>query len=388
MILAGCSNSQPNQQKQSAEMISKTSEDCLESKFSPEQSKAAFDRVRKLIDSKNNKTVKEPWGLQYSDAEEKYLFIRPRNEADFYQGTDKLYNAFRYSLDWTEECTPEDKTVFDEYDYVFRTGDSYDVYLNSKSNVFYFEKDSKLYKLWPESSNLWNGIKFNKNSATADFISGELVFDSANLTEDLDGDGTNEEISLRIKSNLSDVSISPELYLVVNGKEEFLFSDAGSGIRTKPELHLLDSSSDSSKAVIINSAIKPADWDPVEEFYPYSYKNGKLLKLRVIKPDQRVKSEGKNVFVQYPQFNKKISFKVNDNTLRFYGEPKDIFSNGVPLYQRALNFKKTESRNTRLITVENGEMFKGGYYFTVETVYAFEDGELVPKSLRFIDRPY
>ncbi|MCX8132209.1 MAG: hypothetical protein N3I35_19205 [Clostridia bacterium] len=355
----------------------------LEEGFNPEQSKKAFERVRKLA-AEGRKTIVEPWRIQYPDtAGERYLFIKPKNEADFYLAEEKFFNAFRYILDWAEEYAAEnsDKEIYDEYDFTIRTSDSHDIHYNSKTNIFYFENNRKLYKLWSEKDNLWTSLRFDKNNASVDFTQEGLILDTAELHEDLDGDKIYENIFLRRNIDMDYSGISPVLSIVIGDKEEVLFDNAQSGIRTKPVINMLRSVDNETKAAIVSSAIKPADWAPYEEFYPYEYKADKLLKLSVERPDKKVKVSGRRVDVGYPEFGKKISFTVNDNTIRFYGEPKELFSKEVPLHLRSVEFGQNNSGMQTLVTKENAELFKGGYFYTQKTGYVLKEGKLIPVYL-------
>jgi photosystem II stability/assembly factor-like uncharacterized protein len=218
-------------------------------------------------------------------------------------------------------------------------------------------------------------------------VTDKTLSDTQPIRADVNNDGVVEDISLHTLTKKTDTGYSPSLYLVINGRMQLVFDDAFQGSRVTPEIHLLNSSDGKSKAVIVNSAIKTADWTPVEDYYVYQFKDGIIKNVPVIIPEQKFAVKGNKVQVMYPEFNVQKSFTVNDNTVKFYGEPKDIFVQGKnPLYLRGVLLVKGKEGLDRFITYENAELRSGGYFYTVDTWYEFKDDKLMAESVQFTDR--
>jgi photosystem II stability/assembly factor-like uncharacterized protein len=218
-------------------------------------------------------------------------------------------------------------------------------------------------------------------------VADKILSDTQPIRADINNDKAVENISLRTLTKKTDTGYSPCLYLVINGKMQLVFDDAFQGLRVTPEIHLLNSFDGKSKAVIVNSAIKTADWSPIEDYYVYQFKDGIIKTVPVIMPEQKFAVKGNKVQVMYPEFNAQKSFTVNDNTVKFYGEPKGIFVQGKnPLYLRGVSFEKGKEGLDRFITYENAELRSGGYFYTVNTWYEFKGDKLIAKSVQFTDR--
>lgn len=348
----------------------------------PDKDTPAFEEVERLLASfESEKTVHDPWNFNfYFQEDEIYFFVQPVSEGHAYHATDKLMKAFSYLINWVSEYVPEpgnSKEAY-TYDYIFKTNYASDVYYNSQTNTFYFEGEKTLYKAWGAATDFWEKMAFDVDTAAVDYLGDLPVIDSEIIKNDINNDGVPEDISLRAEDD--------SVYLMINGKSQHVFDDTFQGIRGQPYLHILTSSDKKSKAVIVNAILKSADWGGFEEYYVYRFMNDSIEAVPVMLPEPKYVVENSRVQVTIPQYHAEANFSVSEDVAKYYGEPKEIF-NREPrdlLNLREIAFDPDKFETELFITLEDAELLKGGYFYTLKTAYEFKDGQLLPKNVEII----
>ena len=351
----------------------------------------AFAEVsRQMAAYQGKETDLNPWQLLYSERSgDRLFFARPASEENFYLASTGLYRAFITGLNWYSEYTPDENMPEElyDYDYVLKADNSFEMYFNSKTNLLHFKNNNKLFRLWGDSSNLWENVVFDKTKASADLAADRLIIETAPINEDIDGDNIPENLRLRMITDLSGEYADSSLYLAVDDNACFVFGDARQAVRFCPQIQLLASESDDTKAVIVNSALRtPLDGSLIEEIDSFAYRDKRIGTVNVVHPEMKTKVAGRAVFVEYPQFNEKFSFEIDDRTMDIYGEPENIFDANnpdYPLLLRRISLEETEGGGSRLAALEVFELYKVGRIYAVEISYAFKSGVLVPDSVRY-----
>lgn len=223
--------------------------------------------------------------VKSSQNKDSMIIMRNKDEI-LYRASQQLCSAVFDLLSKSEQIYPNIEEGhaylhdydFKQYDYRLRFQNAKDILFSISDGSFHFEGETKLYKLYWDSSNFWNELQFSDQSVDLP-DSGYNMMKTSQLY-DINNDGTIDNISLIYQK--SKTELGGNLILDVNGvqttvKKQIIWSTQPHHIVIEPpQLLILPNINNQSSILAVSICWSTNGVGSTEEIYGY-YFDGVVL---------------------------------------------------------------------------------------------------------------
>ncbi len=212
----------------------------------------------------------------------------------------------------------------EKYDYRIQFDGAKDILFSVKEGLAHFEGETQIYKIWGDSSNLWNNIKTQTQSNSADLDEKGLEIMEKTYKFDLDGDNTAEDIKLVYKVS-NNYDFKGDLVLRVNNSSfQSVFTNAiwqvypSRTVEEFPEVKILPSKKSGKNMLLVTYSNKATEFGRSGEIMAFDYDKDSLKTVPLQAPITTFDYEsGNTVKVQFSELN---SFQVVKFNLEEYSK--------------------------------------------------------------------
>lgn len=318
--------------------------------------------------------------------------------------TDILIKSRPLLKDYPEDAELIESYDNKNYDYILQYNNVKDIYLSLQSNLISFEGGEKIYQLWGDSKEFWDGLKYDDEKGSVGFSqdTGEYKLMSYQYKHDLNGDGNDENIELVYKRKM-DKEFRGNLYLKVNNSEALIYDDMlwqfypVNSLMSPPILSFLPQSSGKDKIIIPTIAWSTNEMGVTTTVYAFAYTNGSLQKLNFNAPLIEFSYDrGDTYKAIFPQLNETIEVKFDseeyEKKLNEGKTLKEVIESQATFVNHPLEFliKDYDGDGTLEICSMSALLYEDPIMTSLGilyTVYECSNNTLVP-SKAFISPPY
>ncbi|HOV25794.1 MAG TPA: hypothetical protein PK566_05480 [Pseudobacteroides sp.] len=294
-------------------------------------------------------------------AMERILDIKKASDSTFYNTSRLLLYSIADLLTKAEVLdnnNSKDREIaskFDikKYDYVLQFDGAKPIFVSVKDNIVFFEDESKLYKLWGDSKNLWENLTFDETQKIADINEKGLEIMEKRFDSDINEDGKTEKVSLVYKGG-KDYEFRGDLILRVENSDITVLNQTqwqinpSRTISQPPIIYFMPQKDSKEKVIIVTLTWLVDSLETLGDVFAYSYSNGKLTDLDLRAPETNFNYSGGNtVKIEFPQTNSSQIVKFDNvgyeksvekgKTLKDVLNDKNAFTNN-PLYFKLEDF--------------------------------------------------
>lgn len=279
--------------------------------------------------------------------------IKKNGDEKYYDASKSLTFAVADLFSKVLEADSSSKEVqgydMQKYDYLIQFDGAKDILFSVKDNLAHFDGETKIFKIWGDSSNLWNNIKTQIQSNTADLDEKGLEIMEKSYKFDLNGDNTPEDVRLTYKVS-NNYDFKGDLVLRVNNSSfQSVFTNGiwqvypSRTVKEFPDVKILPVKNSNKNMLLVTYSNTATEFGYSGEIVAFDYDKDTLKSIPLQATLTTFNYEsGDTVKIQFPELNsfQTVKFNVDDYTkvLKKNKTLKSLFKNIYVFKNHPLDF--------------------------------------------------